>query len=142
MTDIASTEQKPKGARPSVGVMAQRAKDKLAELREKEKKRRLEMKAKREELERAVVLAAARARRSQVGKERKEEKQLTFVFGRLLLKALAQPGATQAVIGPIEIEALDAELRASLDRYIARQRKSSPSGDSRSGEAPASPSAN
>ena len=142
MTDDAKKEQKPKGGRLAVRVMAQRAKDKLTELREKEKERRLEVRAKREELERLMVLAMARDRRIQIGTERKEEKQLAFVLGRILLTALAQPDATQAAVGPAEITVLDAELRASLDRYIARQRKSSPSGDSRSGEAPASPSAN
>ena len=140
MTDVAKKEQKPKGGRPAVGVMAQRAKDKLTELREKEKERRLEVRAKREELERLMVLAMARDRRIQIGRERKEEKQLAFVFGRMLLTALVQPDATQAVVGPAEITVLDAELRASLDRYIARQRKPNPSGDSKAGEAPASAS--
>ena len=134
MTDVASTEKKPKGGRPAVGEIAQRAKDKLAELRKKEKERRLKMKAKREELERAMMLAMARDRRIQVGKERKEEKQLAFTLGRLLLTALAQPGATQAVVGSTEIKALDEELCASFARYVARQRKLNPSGDARAGE--------
>ena len=123
MTDVASTEQKPKGGRPTVGVTAQRVKAELVELREKEKQRRLQTQAKREELKRLMALATARDRRIQAGKERKEEKQLTFVLGQLLLKALAQPGVAQVVVRLPEIEALKEEVKGDqeLVRILRRQ---------------------
>lgn len=129
MADDEINNEKKRRGRPPVGVAAERARERLVQLLEQQKQWQRQARAKRDEQKRVLALAMARDRHARIGKERKEERQLAFTLGRMVLEALAVEGATQAVVGPAEIWGLKPEICESLARYVIRQRESdSPTG--------------
>lgn len=123
MTDN-TTQEEERGSRSAVSVAAERAKQRLVQLDEQEKQRKLRVEVKRDELQRirALAMTVEWEQYAQIGKERREERQLAFAIGRMVLESLALEGATQTVVGPTEIASLKPETREMLARYIIRRR--------------------